>query len=123
MHALKSLLIATLFALAFASATPASAQIRVLEQSYEVSPGQIVLPSSAGGGLVLRKCPTCAPATIATNANTRYQVADQNLSLQEFATFLREHPTVQITAMTTMRGDLVTRLRVAAAPPTRASAR
>lgn len=123
MHALKSLLTATSFALALAIATPASAQIRVLELSYEVSPGQIVLPTSAGGGLVLRKCPTCAPATIATNANTRYQVADENLTVQEFAAFLREHSTVQVTAMTTMRGDLVTRLRVAAAPPTRASAR
>lgn len=123
MHALKSLLTATLFALAMAIATPTSAQIRVLELSYEVSPGQIVLPTSAGGGLVLRKCPTCAPATIATNANTRYQVADENLTVQEFAAFLREHPNVQVTAMTTMRGDLVTRLRVAAAPPTRASAR
>jgi hypothetical protein len=123
MHSLKSLSIALLATLALAFATSADGQMRVLEQSYEVSPGQIVLPSSPGGGMVLRKCPTCAPATIATNANTLYTVGAESLPLQGFATVLREHPYVQVTVMTNMRGDLITRLRVAALPPTRASTR
>lgn len=123
MHSLKSLSTALLLTLALAFATSADGQMRILEQSYEVSPGLLVLPSSPGGGLVLRKCPTCAPATIATNANTLYTVGPESLPLQGFATVLREHPYVQVTVMTNMRGDLVTRLRVAALPPTRASTR
>jgi hypothetical protein len=123
MHSLKSLSTALLMTLALAFATSADGQMRGLEQSYEVSPGQIVLPSSPGGGLVLRKCPTCAPATIATNANTLYTVGAESIPLQDFAAVLREDPNVQVTVMTTMRGDLITRLRVAALPPTRASTR
>ncbi|MEZ5459552.1 MAG: hypothetical protein R3E65_09670 [Steroidobacteraceae bacterium] len=122
MHALKSLLIATLFALAFASATPASAQIRVLEQSYEVSPGQIVLPSRRRGPGAAKWFDLRARddrdqrehgATVAYSESVPAGVRDLPA---------REHPTVQVTAMTTMRGDLVTRLR-RRRRPTRASAR
>jgi hypothetical protein len=123
MHSAKTLSTALFTALLLSLCVPASAQIRVLEQSYEVAPGWIVLPSSIGGGLVLRKCPNCAPATVATNAGTVYQVGTENLALSEFTAFLRQHPNVQVTVMTSMRGDLITRVRVAAAPPTSASTR
>jgi hypothetical protein len=116
-------LLALTTVLVLGTVSPSTAQIRVLEQSFEVSPAQVLLPASPGGGLVLRKCPTCAPATVATNTDTRYQVGQENLSLQDFAAFLRAHPSVQLTVMTSMRGDLITRLRVAAAPPTRATTR
>jgi hypothetical protein len=123
MNFLKHSLIGLLTALALAVALPASAQIRVLELSYEVSPAQVLLPASPGGGLVLRKCPTCAPATVATNAATVYQVGSESLTVQDFAAFLRTNPNVQVTVMTSMRGDLITRVRVAAAPPTRSTTR
>ena len=60
MHSYKSLHTALLGALLLALCAPLTAQIRVLEQSYEVAPGWIVLPSSPGASLVLRKCPACA---------------------------------------------------------------
>lgn len=123
MHFLKSALLALLTTFAIAVASPAFAQIRVLEQSYEVAPAWIVLPGSPGSSLALRKCPNCAPTNVATNAATEYQVGAENLSLAEFAAFLRQNPGVQVTVMTSMRGDLITRVRVAAAPPTPASTR
>jgi hypothetical protein len=123
MHASKSLHTAILGALLLALCTPLAAQIRVLEQSYEVAPAWIVLPGSPGSSLALRKCPNCAPTNVATNAATVYQVGEENLSLSEFAAFLRQNPGVQVTVMTSMRGDLITRVRVAAAAPTPASAR
>jgi hypothetical protein len=123
MHSVNSILINLLAALLLAVCATATAQIRVLEQSYEVAPAWIVLPGSPGSSMGLRKCPNCAPATIATNAATVYQVGDENLSLSEFATFLRQNAGVQVTVMTSMRGDLITRVRVAAAPPTAVSTR
>lgn len=123
MHSAKSLSIALLGALLLALCGPLSAQIRVLEQSYEVAPAWIVLPTSPGSSMALRKCPNCVPANVATNAATVYEVGNETLSLPEFAAFLRQNPNVQVTVMTSMRGDLITRVRVAAAPPTSASTR
>ena len=123
MHSAKSTTLALFGALLLALCTPVSAQIRVLEQSYEVAPAWIVLPSSPGSSMALRKCPNCAPTNVATNAATVYQVGDENLALSEFAAFLRQNPGVQVTVMTSMRGDLITRVRVAAVPPTSASTR
>lgn len=123
MHSAKTLSSALLGALLLALCAPLPAQIRVLEQSYEVAPDWIVLPRSAGASMVLRKCPNCAPANVATDAGTVYQVGRENLSLSEFAAFLRQNPKVQVTVMTSMRGDLITRVRVAAAPPTAVSTR
>ncbi len=123
MRTLKCWLLALAATGAVALSLPASSQIRVLEHSYEVAPGWIVLPSSPGASLVLRKCPNCAPGNVATNADTLYQIGAENLPLSEFAAFLRQNPNVQVTVMTSMRGDLVTRVRVAKAPPTPASSR
>lgn len=121
MHSATSFLTTLLAALLLTVCATASAQIRVLEQSYEVPPAWIVLPGSAGSSLALRKCPNCAPINIATNASTAYQVGAENLSLAEFAAFLRQNPGAQVTVMTSMRGDLITRVRVAATPLTRAA--
>lgn len=121
MHSLKSLYSALLATLMLTLCVPATAQIRLLEQSYEVWPALIVLPGSPGESLALRKCPSCASTSIATNTATLYQVGGENLSLPDFAAFLRQHPGVQVTVMTNMKGDLITRVRVAAAPPTPAS--
>ncbi len=123
MHFPKFALLALLTTFAIAVASPVLAQIRVLEQSYEVAPAWIVLPSSPGSRMALRKCPNCAPTNVATNAATVYEVGDESLSLSEFAAFLRQNPGVQVTVMTSMRGDLITRVRVAAAPPTRTTTR
>jgi hypothetical protein len=123
MHSATSLLATLLAALLLTVCATANAQIRVLEQSYEVAPAWIVLPGAPGSSMALRKCPNCAPTNVATNAATVYQVGAEDLPLSEFAAFLRQNPNVQVTVMTSMRGDLITRVRVAAAPPTSASTR
>lgn len=119
MKALQTILISIA---ALLLALPAEARVRVVEQSYEASPGQIVLPTSTGGGLVLRRCPTCDPHTIPTSPDTRYLVGDSELTLAAFGRHLREHPRANLTVMVSVRTGKVTRIKVQDEAPAPAAA-
>lgn len=112
MHPPKFFLTVLLATLALAFVADASAQMRVIEMSHEATPEHIVLPTSTGGGLVLRRCPNCAPRTLRTDANTAFQVGDERLNLAAFAAFLKSNPRANLTVMTNMRGDYATRVKV-----------
>jgi hypothetical protein len=117
MHRLSKLLRPLLSVLALAISVPAAAQMRMIELSHEAEPSQLVLPTSSGASLVLRPCPGCAPRTLRTDANTAYQVGDEALNLASFAVFLRSNPRANLTVMTNMRGDYVTRVKVQGRSP------
>jgi hypothetical protein len=112
MHRLSKLLRTLLTMLALAVALPAAAQMRVIEMSHEASPAEIVLPTSPGASLALRPCPNCASRILRTDANTAFLVGDEQLNLASFAAFLGSNPRANLTVMTNMRGDYVTRVKV-----------
>lgn len=111
------MIIATLFAAALLTlALPASARTRMLENSTEASPAQLVLPTRVGGSLLLRGCPSCASKSIATTADTLYELGDEALSLDRFAQLLRDNPNINLTVMTDIKTGVVTRVRITGTP-------
>jgi hypothetical protein len=59
---------------------PAFAKRNAVETSLK----DIVLPSTPGGTLVLRPCDTCAPTSIRVTTQSRFFVANREVTLQEF---------------------------------------
>ncbi len=100
----------------FIVALPAEAKMRVVEQGYEATPQQIVLPSAPGGTMTLKECATCAPRTLTTTTATRFQLWNQDMPLSEFTQLLRDNPTINLTVMTDARTGVVTRIQVQADP-------
>ena len=98
------------------AALPAESRMRVVEQGYEATPQQIVLPAAVGGTMTLKQCATCSPKTLTTNSATRYQLGNADMPLSEFAQLLRDNPTISLTVMTDARTGVVTRIQVQAEP-------
>ena len=100
-----------LAALLLAFAVPAGAEIRLLQKGYEVSLGNLRLPATEGGTIAFRACDACAFITKRVNADTRWVLNGQRVSLEKFregvlavpqdkkrhATVLRHLDTDQIT--------------------------
>ncbi len=59
--------------LALASTTVPAA-LTIVEQAYEISPGQVSLPVTATGRLTLSPCSGCKSVTLQVNEETRYQI-------------------------------------------------
>ena len=61
---------------------------RILEQPerpYELSVGQITLPSMANGGLSVKRCESCAYSTHLLTAGTEYFVNKRSVPFAEFS--------------------------------------
>jgi hypothetical protein len=54
--------------------TPARAVLETIEEAYELALLQVRMPASSGDSVVIRKCGTCEPVRLRTNANTTYHV-------------------------------------------------
>lgn len=93
-------------------AAPAHAKLRGLELGYEASPAMIDLPSSVGGGLILRRGTAVAPQTLPTNAATQYLVGDQAVTLDAMRKLLRDYPGATLTVMVSKTTGVVTRVKV-----------
>lgn len=104
-------------------AAPSQAKLRGLELGYEASPGTIVLPTSVGGGLVLRRSETAPPRTLPTDASTQYLVGDSEVTLEQMRRVLRDNPYATLTVLVSKSSGVVTRVKVqgdvAAATPAR----
>lgn len=104
-------LIATLIVM-LGLAAPSHAKLRGLEVAYEASPGTIVLPTSVGGGLVLRRSDTAPPQTIRTDAATQYLVGDTPVTLEAMRALLRDNPYANLTVLVSKTTGIVTRVKV-----------
>lgn len=60
--------------------------LTALEEAFEVAPGDVTLPVSEAGQLVVRPCPACRPQLLRVDAGTRYlvQPGPETVSLAEF---------------------------------------
>ena len=83
---------ATLIA-SLAMAGMAQAQLppnTVLEASIETTADQVLFPSSLAGRVQVRNCTGCAHSTLQLDANTRFNLAGQNISLREMANYAHD---------------------------------
>jgi hypothetical protein len=76
-----------LVVIALIAATPqASWAVRVLEiveRSYELSLGDVNLPASSSGAVVVKECATCKLESLAVTGSTRYYFNKQLMTITE----------------------------------------
>lgn len=65
---------ALLAALLLGASVQAPAAMQVIEQAYELDPGQLVLPLTAQGRLMLHLCDGCRSESLRVDENTEYRV-------------------------------------------------
>jgi hypothetical protein len=106
----RNVMLATLLALA--TALPAKAQMKALEQGIEASASTIALPAKENGQLEVRACTECPLVTLQATSATRYFVGRQSLTLAEFAAYLREHPQVSLTVFSAQNTRNLARVKV-----------
>lgn len=87
----------------------------ILEQAIEVRASAIVLPSSAGGTLVVTRCTGCAPQSFVTTSRTRYQVASEPITLVALRAAFTAAPGAGLTVFYDSRSREVTRVIASAA--------
>ena len=73
-------------------ALPALAQMKMLEQGYEVSPSQVRLPSSATGELTVQRCLSCPVLRLRATEKSKYIISDREVGFAEFKRFAEQNP-------------------------------
>ena len=93
-------------------ALPALAQMKMLEQGYEVSPAQVRLPESATGELTVQRCMSCPVLRLRATAKSKYIVADQEVGLAEFKRYVEQSPPSMFVVMQLHNTDQLSRIVV-----------
>ncbi|MGD9597607.1 MAG: hypothetical protein AB7G76_06215 [Steroidobacteraceae bacterium] len=83
---------------------------RVIEQAIEARADAVVLPSGAVGILVVTRCEGCAPASFATNAETRYLSTSGPTTLVDLRAGLRRAPRSPVTVFYDAQSRAITRV-------------
>ncbi len=65
-------------------AMPAAAEIKLLQRGYEVALSNLRLPATEGGTIAFRECDECSFITKRVNAETRWVLNGQRVSLEQF---------------------------------------
>jgi hypothetical protein len=78
--------------LAIAKPPAAIGRIVNTEVAAEVTPAQIVLPSSANGILVVTRCAKCAPESLVAGASTKWLIGKESVDLVAMRTHLAANP-------------------------------
>jgi hypothetical protein len=73
-------------------ALPALAQMKMLEQGYEVSPSKVSLPASATGELTVQRCLSCAVLRLRATERSKYIISGQEVGLVEFKRYVEQNP-------------------------------
>jgi hypothetical protein len=77
-------ILATFALLALFGTAHAARVLEQPEQGYELSLEQLTLPSSAGGGVTMKRCDECSYSTHILTSATQYYVNGQILPFDEF---------------------------------------
>ena len=96
---MKSLYIVAAVIALGAFAPPSMAQMRMVELSYEASPGDLRLPTSATGELTMQVCPTCKIVRLRATAATRYVIGGELVTLAEMTSYLQRNPDASLVVM------------------------
>lgn len=72
-------------ALLLLTGSAALGALKAIEEAYELSLAQVVMPASETGKVLVRRCPGCKPETLRVTADTRYFIRPSTtpVSLEE----------------------------------------
>jgi hypothetical protein len=104
-------ILATVALLAVVSTAQAARILEQPEEGYELTLAQVTLPSTASGGVAMKRCDDCAYSTHVLTSSTQYFVNGQVLSFDEFkriADDLRADRVARETALTGLFIDIDT---------------
>lgn len=77
---LKVLITTVLLSLAL----PAAADMRVVQNAYEIALSDMRLPRAEGGTIAFKECRTCDYVRLRVSADTRYQINGKAVPLKKF---------------------------------------
>lgn len=86
-----------------------------VEQAYELSAGDLTLPTNEFGSVILKPCPTCDSVTLRVDGNTSYVYNGARLPLREFRSAvlnLREPSGAATTVIYRLEDNKVRRIEV-----------
>ena len=104
-------ILATVTLLAMFGTAQAARVLEQPEQGYEVALDQLTLPSTASGGVAMKRCDECAYSTHVLTSSTQYFVNGRVLPFDEFkriADGLRADRVARATALTCLFVDVGT---------------
>ncbi|MEZ5514187.1 MAG: hypothetical protein R3F58_10000 [Steroidobacteraceae bacterium] len=70
--------------------------LKIVEQSFEATTSQVVLPSGAVGILVVTPCVGCTPVSLTSSGSTQWLVGQEPVSLASFRQHLTKSPRAQL---------------------------
>ncbi|HZW59631.1 MAG TPA: hypothetical protein VFE85_04990 [Woeseiaceae bacterium] len=89
----------------------ARADFHTVQQAYEVALTNFQAPVSLNGMLTIRECDGCEPRSLRVDANTRYELNQETLDLQQFRKRLltvRDRDNTWLTVLHHLERDTVT---------------
>lgn len=106
----------TLSAAALLWSAGAESALQNVENAYEISPAQMVLPASDVGQLTIRQCITCKPVLLATNAQTVYLIGTHSapVPLAKFRAAASKNDKQLVVVYYRLDSKIVTRVVLAA---------
>jgi len=89
-----------------AAARPPSA----IENTEEITPQLLTLPSLAGGTIAFQRCGACNRRTYTLASSARYYIKNQEVSYGELKRHIETHPEAVVLVVTSIKENVVTRL-------------
>jgi hypothetical protein len=71
-------------------ALPAAADMRIVENAYEIALSDLRLPRADGGTIAFKECRTCDYVRLRVTADTRYQINGKAVPLKKFREAMAE---------------------------------
>jgi hypothetical protein len=110
------------FWIAFAAAaalwsTGAQSTVKNVENAYEITVSQMLLPDAANGQVIIRRCSSCAAVLLRTDAATAYQLGARfkPVSLADFRAAAKKDGNQMVVVYYRLDSKVVTRMVLAVA--------
>ena len=96
-------------------ALPVAAQLRTIEEAYEVRLSDLRLPQSDGGTVAYKPCDECPYETKRVRSDTQWVLDGNSMSLEKFRrslTSMTDRRNTAVTVLHHLESDRVTRVSV-----------
>lgn len=114
-------LLRTILALSVILTTSApAADLAVLEDAIETSTLSVSVPTDDAGSMAVKPCQTCPATLLRLTPESTYRVGRSEVAFKEFASYVRDAGTRNLTILYNPKNRTITRLVVAgklAGPP------
>jgi hypothetical protein len=80
------------------------------ENTHEIEPQLLTLPSLAGGTLAFQRCSECKRFSYTLDAAARFYIKNQEVGYGELKRHIETHPNAVVLVVTSVKDNVVTRL-------------